>query len=740
MKRLLNAVLFTLTILASHFSNAQSTTADSLRLAFKAATHDSTRCAILTLLIDVEPNDSIWPIYNEQLLKLAESNVTTSTGELKNTFSEYYASALNNSGYLSMQRGETFKAYEYYYKALNIEQKINNKAGIALEFVNLGYLFRQDGNISKALDLYHQALKLQIETNDKYGMATSYNNIGFIFDNQGEYIKALEYYNKSLDIYKKVNDKSGMATCYGNIAFLFETYGDPMCKSTKSECVHSGYIKAIDYLNEAIKIQEEINDKAALANSLNIKGGIYEYYGDPLCSSGKEICSSISKQTALDLYLKALKIRTEINNTSGVSQSYNSLAEFMLKQGKLDESLDYGKKCLNISKELGSAERIKDAALTLKKIYEKRNHFQEALNMYQLYIQMRDSIYNDESKKATLKKIFQIEYEKQATTDSVKNSSKIKEERLRNEIAISKQRYYTYGGFFGFALMLLVAIVIFKALKNKQKANIIITEQKLLSETQKHIIETKQKEIIDSITYAKRLQEAILPPKQFIDKHLPENFIFYKPKDLVAGDFYWAELINDLLFIAAADSTGHGVPGAMVSVVCSNALNRSIKEFHLTDTGKILDKARELVLETFEKGSTEVKDGMDISLLCIDKKNKTIFWSGANNPLWYIQHDEFKEIKADKQPIGKTDNPKPFTTHQIEFSEGTSFYLFTDGYADQFGGEKGKKFKYKQMSEMILRNKDLLLSQQKEIISETFDSWKGNLEQVDDVCIIGFKI
>jgi serine phosphatase RsbU (regulator of sigma subunit) len=257
---------------------------------------------------------------------------------------------------------------------------------------------------------------------------------------------------------------------------------------------------------------------------------------------------------------------------------------------------------------------------------------------------------------------------------------------------------------------------------------------------QKHLLEEKQKEIIDSISYAKRLQDAILPPQEFVDSHIKDNFIYYKPKDIVAGDFYWAEKVGEKFFIAAADSTGHGVPGAMVSVVCSNALNRTIKEFKLTETGKILDKTRELVIETFEKSASEVKDGMDISLLCIDSKNKNIYWSGANNPLWFIQDNELKEIKADKQPIGKTEYAKPFTTHQIEYKADTTFYLFTDGFADQFGGPNGKKFKYKQFSDLLLKNNHLSQKQQSDIINEAFSDWKSDLEQVDDVCVIGIKL
>ena len=289
-------------------------------------------------------------------------------------------------------------------------------------------------------------------------------------------------------------------------------------------------------------------------------------------------------------------------------------------------------------------------------------------------------------------------------------------------------------------LVVIILILVLYYFRKTEKSNIIIISQKEELNKQKKIIEDKQKEILDSITYAKRLQQAILPPAEFITNRFPESFILYKPKDIVAGDFYWAEKTGNLFFIAAADSTGHGVPGAMVSVVCSNALNRTIKEFNLTETGKILDKTRELVLETFEKSSNEVKDGMDISLLCIDSKNKSITWSGANNPLWYIQHDELKEIKADKQPIGQTDYPKPFMTHQIEYIENTTFYLFTDGLADQFGGPKGKKYKYKQLQDILIKNGQLPLKNQLTEIELSFNQWKGELEQVDDVCVIALKI
>ena len=352
------------------------------------------------------------------------------------------------------------------------------------------------------------------------------------------------------------------------------------------------------------------------------------------------------------------------------------------------------------------------------------------------YYKIKDSISNSANAEDIMFKELNYENEKK---ESQLLAQQEKKELLHNEES-KKQRLITYSVVAGLILIGIFAVFVFINLRRSRRANIIIAQQKSEVEAQKHLVEEKQNEILDSITYAKRLQEAILPPNEFVNSNLPDNFIYYQPKDIVAGDFYWAEKINDLFFIAAADSTGHGVPGALVSIVCSNALNRTIKEFKLTETGKILDKTRELVLETFEKSTSEVKDGMDISLLCIDYKNKNIFWSGANNPLWYIQDNALKEIKADKQPIGKSDYQKPFTTHQIEYKVNTTFYLFTDGLADQFGGPNGKKFKYKQFSDLLIKNNNLSQKQQADIINKSFLDWKGDLEQVDDVCVIGIKI
>lgn len=260
-------------------------------------------------------------------------------------------------------------------------------------------------------------------------------------------------------------------------------------------------------------------------------------------------------------------------------------------------------------------------------------------------------------------------------------------------------------------------------------------------------IEAKHKEITDSIIYAERLQKAILPQDKVINEALDEWFVLYQPKDIVSGDFYWFQEKNGRSIFAAADCTGHGVPGAMVSVICNNGLNRSVKEFNLEDPGLILDKTREIVIEEFEKSHEEVKDGMDIALVSLRKESgadgsRELSYAGAHNPLWIIRKDAdiVEEIKADKQPVGKHINASNFTSHTVRLNHGDTVYLFSDGYVDQFGGEKGKKFKSSNFRTLVLSIQDKPLAEQKDIIHKTFEDWKGPLEQLDDVCVWAFRI
>ena len=279
-----------------------------------------------------------------------------------------------------------------------------------------------------------------------------------------------------------------------------------------------------------------------------------------------------------------------------------------------------------------------------------------------------------------------------------------------------------------------------KLLQNKKQLEDIVTLRTAEVVSQKEIVERKNQEITASINYAKRIQTAILPAKSYIDSKLPKSFVLYKPKDIVAGDFYWMEEIDDILLLAAADCTGHGVPGAMVSVVCNNALIRAVREFKLKSPAAILNKVREIVIEKFTSADMEIQDGMDISLIALDKKNNSMAYSGANNNLYLIRNGKLQEFIADKMPVGRYLISKEFTEITIQLEKGDKYYIFTDGFADQFGGPDRKKFKYSNFKQMFVDIDDIPILEQKEKISAILHNWQGKVDQIDDICVIGFEI
>jgi len=554
-------------------------------------------------------------------------------------------------------------------------------------------------------------------------MATSLNNIGNVYSDQGENTKALDYYNKSIKIREELKDEQGLAMCYNNISNIYNLLGD--------------FEKALDYSFKSLAIREKVGNKKGASISLNNIGSIYSEHGE------------FSK--AQEFYLRSMKLKEEIGDTAGMAVCYLNIGITYNKQKQLDKGIEYTQKALLLSKKLGTITTSTNASRALFESYKELGKYREALEMHELTIKLRDSIISEENKTELMRTEMQYNYEKQKALDE-KEQEKIIAIATEQE---KKQKVISYSIALGLVLVLLFAVFVVNRLR-------ITRSQKVIIEHQKHIVEEKQKEILDSINYAKRLQEAILPPSQFVKQHLSESFILYKPKDIVAGDFYWMEVVSgeagerrtekksqnsqpdsELILIAAADCTGHGVPGAMVSVVCSNALNRTTLEFGITEPGNILDKARELVLETFSRSDKDVKDGMDISLCSIMKSKEEEFeihWAGANNALYYISAGEIHEVSPDKQAIGKTEKPFPFKTNTLNLKKGDTLFLFTDGFADQFGGEKGKKFKSKQLKDVLLKNSSLPIEEQKAKLETVFEKWKGNLEQIDDVCVIGVRL
>jgi serine phosphatase RsbU (regulator of sigma subunit) len=290
----------------------------------------------------------------------------------------------------------------------------------------------------------------------------------------------------------------------------------------------------------------------------------------------------------------------------------------------------------------------------------------------------------------------------------------------------------------GLALMLVFAFVVYRGYLQKKKSNFEITQQK-------EIIEQKNKEIVDSINYAKRIQTAMLPSIEQIRNYLPDTFVFFRPRDIVSGDFYWYAERGDRIFLAAADCTGHGVPGSLVSMIGFNLLNQIVNEEGFTDAGQILDELHQRVTLTLnrelDKEQSAVRDGMDIALLSINRATREITFSGAVRPLVYVDDEGIKVIRSGVYSIGgiKELDKDPYPTHKVVTKGKATFYLFSDGYADQFGGPQGKKYKVKKLQELLTNMSKLPLEKQHELIENEFNSWIGNHEQVDDICVIGLR-
>jgi serine phosphatase RsbU (regulator of sigma subunit) len=611
-----------------------------------------------------------------------------------------------------------FELINYYYlsdpdtaiiickKAEMISERLNYQHGKSESYAWLGYLNQGKGNIALSLEYSNKSLKNFREIGDKKATGTALGNIGFIYKEQGMLIEALDYYKLSIKLYEDIGYQQGLSSAFGNIGDIHEKQGK--------------IIEALEYHNSSLKIDEEIGSKKGIATSLTRIGMIYYNQG--------------KVKEALDYYIKSLTIQTQIGDKKGIAICLNNIGIIHNDKGELKEALEYGQKSLTISEEIGFPDNISQASSLLSEVYQKQGNGMKALEMYKLYIQMHDSIHSQEIQKAAAQQQAKHEYEKQRTIDDAENEKLLAIEQEEKE----KQKILTAAIAIGLGLVVIFLVFVFNRLKATRKQKIEIEQQKEVVELAHDELEEKNQEIMDSIIYAKRIQSAILPPIKVVKEYLKESFILYRPKDVVAGDFYWMEQKNGKVLFAAADCTGHGVPGAMVSVVCNNGLNRSVREHGLTIPGEILDKTREIVVKEFKKSEEDVKDGMDIALCSIE--GMKLQYAGAYNPLWIIRNGEIIETKANKQPIGQFDNPEPYTTHSFDLEKGDAIYIFSDGYVDQFGGERGKKFKAKAFRELLLSIQDKAMEEQKTTINETFETWKGDLEQIDDVCVIGVRV
>jgi len=609
---------------------------------------------------------------------------------------------------------KTKEAFDLSKKVIDSSKLIQYKKGIAFGKIYhslFSFWMVADSEVLTPLFEAEEVLK---SLNNTLGLTRTYTILASVYDNYGDYTAAIKYSRLAIDFAEKegLNEEEGDA--YTTLGQIYSRIGD--------------YTLAIEMLKKGLEFRVKSNAKFAISSSLNLIARTHTLNND--------------FESAIDYYTQSLDLRQSIGDSNGLPWTYLGFASLFLQMEQFDNALNYYKKALenkNENKRLALLCEIGIGKIHLKtnKLNKALAHLSTALEsaldlkikslIYEIHLSL-SQLYNKLGDTNKELEHFKAYYHLKEEVINTETTNKLKKQQIAFSVERSQKEAEIYQ------------------LKN-------VELKKAYS-----IVSQKNKEITASITYAKRIQDALFPTLGKFYQELPNSYIIYKPKDIVAGDFYWLEKKNDKILFAVADCTGHGVPGAMVSVVCNNALNRTVNEFNITQPALILDKVTELVKSAFEKSSEKVMDGMDICLCSFDKNTRKLEYAGAHNSLYIITNNKhnFEQyinertlnsadnflitIPANKQPIGDFDHLKPFVNHKIQLEKGDYLCLFSDGYADQFGGERGKKFKYKPFKNMLLSTYNEPFKKQKQTIESVFDNWIGDFEQIDDVCLMGVNI
>ncbi len=673
-----------------------------------------------------------WGRYNDWVYEFSENQLKEKHHDtIRDKYLHALAGALNNKGFISTSQGDTDAGLDYFLQSIEILEDLNEYKGKAMTMNNIATIYNNLGQVAKGLNYFHQSLKILESIKDTNGMATASTNIGYIHNKQGDLDKALAYYFKALEYQEIVGNQFGMANSLSNIGVVYGSKGN--------------YESDLDYSHKSLKIREEIGDKNGQAKCLNNIGYIHYRYLKKV-------------EEAIPYIEKSLALRKETNDQAGISSNLSQLASIAMDRNNLAKAEKLAKESHAISEELGYPDKIQSSAELLSEIYIKQGKGFEALGMYKLHIQMRDSINSEATQKAAAEQSAKHEYEKQKAIDDAHYQKQLLEEKHIEH----RQQIIIYGVIIVLILAIVFLFVIAKRLKTTK-------EQKLVIEEQRDIVEEAHKEIRDSINYAERIQRSFLATDELLNNNLKDYFVFFEPKDVVSGDFYWAgKLSNNQFAVVNADSTGHGVPGAIMSILNISSIEKAIDE-KLVKPADIFNHTRNTIIERLKKDGSEEggKDGMDASIISFDFENNKFSYTAAQNPIWVLRpvrhceersnlsddkiasstallrNDEYEliEIKPEKMPIGKHDNDSvPFVGGEFETQKGDVVYTITDGFQDQFGGEKGKKFKVKPFKSYLISIAHLPMNEQKEMLKETFTAWKGEEEQVDDVCVIGVRV
>jgi tetratricopeptide (TPR) repeat protein len=671
---------------------------DSLKSRLRENPHDTIRAKIMSNLgrMNFFAGD-----YKEMLNWSSKSAEIAEKNGMKRILPGIYN--MMGSGYLVLS--DYPKGLEYLQKSMDAFKSRGDTDGVASIYNNIGLLYQNLGDYPKAIENMQKSLKIREQRKEQYSIAACIGNISAVYGELSEDSLSMLYQKRSFDMHEKMNNQRDMVSSLNNLCAIYLKKKD--------------YKKALECLNRALGIIDQMESKDQRALIYSAMGNVYNSMRD--------------YPKALETYIKIKPVVEEQGDQKQLAGLYNFMAIAQLSQKQDRQAEENYLRAYGLGEKLNLKVEQREAAAGLYQLYKQKGDLKNALHYHEEAARLNDSIYNASKNESlnSLKTQFALDRQE------VSLKAKADEELKKKEAEKARQRVVIYAAMGGLLLVLVFSYFLYQRFRLTSRQNQIIAKQKL-------IVEQKNKEVTDSIVYAKRLQQAIIPPEEMVLKIFPDSFIFFQPKDIIAGDFYWLEDHGDSYYLAAADCTGHGVPGAIVSVVCSNALNRALKEYNMLSTGNILDKARELVLETFAKSGEVIKDGMDISLIRIKKSpagnSVDLEWSGANNSLWYIEDNQIRTVKCDKQPIGKTDHAFPFTTHRLKMKKGSRAYLYTDGFADQFGGPKGKKFKYKPMEDLLLKIHSLPGREQQRILERNFAEWKGQLEQIDDVSVIGLVV
>lgn len=613
------------------------------------------------------------------------------------------STTLNNIGNLFKEQGKYNKALEYYRQSLVISNKLGDLRQQAITLSNIGNVFGEQGNSIEAINSFVNALDFARKIKDKRQESVILNKLAAVYFEQKDIEKAIELFKESYEISYLIGNLSQAAYALSNLG---QTYFE------KNE-----FEKAEECQIRSLKINEKINDTYQQAVNLIYLGTIYQHK--------KKL------NEALLYFENALRINTKINNVREISASYYYIGNVYYLQGKDEKALEVLKKSMEIAKDIGVVSQMKSDAELLYKVYKAKGDYKNAIEMHEMYYNLKDSIQNDEVRKASMKAQFQIEFNSKEA--EIKTLAKAELDKLQIQANEKNKRKNIVIGsvIFGLVLVSLFAFFVYKSLQQKKQSNELIVRQK-------NLVEQKQKEVLDSINYAKKIQFALLAHKEFLNAHLPDHFVYFNPKDIVSGDFYWATFRDGKFYLAVCDSTGHGVPGAFMSLLNISFLNEAINERNILEPHDIFNYVRQKLIRNI--GKDDQKDGFDGVLLCLDKSINKVKYAAANIVPLIVSPNAVKELDYDRMPVGFGIREESFRCFDLELNQDETLYLFTDGFADQFGGEKGKKFKNKQLKELISSVSEKSLMEQQYTIANEFYKWKGQHEQVDDVCVIGVKI